>query len=140
MRFWDSSALVPLLVREATTERLRVKYESAPSPFVWWGTYIECMSALARRQSEGLLDSAGMSGAIARLDESAIDWLEISPGPELRKQAVRLVRTHRLRAADAMQLAAAIVASDLEPSAFEFVTLDSRQAEAAEREGFSVIA
>lgn len=139
MRFWDSSALVPLLVRESSTARMRAKYEAEPNPFVWWGTYVECMSALARRHNEGLLDSVGMTGAIARLEESAVDWLEISPGPELRKQAVRLVRIHRLRAADAMQLAAAIVASDLEPSAFEFVTLDSRQAEAAEREGFSVV-
>ena len=139
MRFWDSSALVPLLVRESTTPRLRAVYEAEPNPFVWWATYVECMSALARRHADGSLDGAGMAASTARLEKSAVDWLEISPGPELREQAVRLVRLHRLRAADAMQLAAAIVASDFQPSALEFVTLDARQAEAAEREGFSVV-
>ena len=140
MKFWDSSALVPLLVRETTTPRLRALYEAEPNPMVWWGTFVECASALARRHAEGFLDGDGLAVATTRLEKSAVDWLEISPGPELRTQAVRLVRLHRLRAADALQLAAAIVASDLEPSALEFVTLDSRQAEAAEREGFTVLA
>ena len=106
---------------------------------VWWGTFVECASALARRHAEGALDGVGMAAAITRLEKSAVDWLEISAGPEIRTQAVRLVRLHRLRAANALQLAAAIVASDLDPSSIEFVTLDSRLAEAAEREGFTVV-
>lgn len=53
---------------------------------------------------------------------------------------MRLLRVHRLRAADAVQIAAAIVAADFQPGSLEFVTLDVRQADAAEREGFRVIA
>ncbi len=139
MKFWDSSAIVPLLVREPTTARLRALYLAEPNPMVWWGTFVECASALARRHAEGALDGVGMAAAITRLEKSAVDWIEISAGPEIRTQAVRLVRLHRLRAADALQLAAAIVASDLDPSTIEFVTLDLRLAEAAEREGFTLV-
>lgn len=65
-------------------------------------------------------------------------WAEVGPTTGVREQAMRLVRVHSLRAANAVQLAAAIVASDFQPISLEFVTLDTRQAEAAEKEGFRV--
>jgi len=46
---------------------------------------------------------------------------------------------HPLRAADALQLSAAIVAADGDPSSLELVTLDRRLAEAAMLEGFPVL-
>jgi uncharacterized protein len=139
VRFWDSSALVPLLVSEASSTRMRALYREEPSPLVWWGTFVECASALARRHAEGALDAPGITAAMRRLEKSAGDWLEISAGPEVRLQAVRLIRLHRLRSADSLQLAAALVAADLDPSTIEFVSLDARLCEAAEREGFSVV-
>jgi hypothetical protein len=51
---------------------------------------------------------------------------------------MRLLRVHPLRAGGALQLAAAIIAADFQPNALEFVTLDARQADAAEREGFRI--
>lgn len=139
MRYWDSSALVPLLVNEPAARRMSLYLNEDRQVATWWATVVECSSALARRRMDGSLDVAGHRVATDLLFGLAASWTEIPPSESVREQAIRLVRIHRLRAADAMQLAAAIVASDLEPSAFEFVTLDSRQAEAAEREGFSVI-
>ncbi|MBI4612813.1 MAG: hypothetical protein HY720_04310 [Planctomycetes bacterium] len=52
---------------------------------------------------------------------------------------MRLVRTHRLRTGDALQLAAAHVGSAQRPATLELVCLDARLALAAEREGFPVI-
>ena len=49
-----------------------------------------------------------------------------------------MLRVHALRAADALQLAAALLASDEEPAGLDIVTLDSRLADAARREGFRV--
>jgi hypothetical protein len=57
----------------------------------------------------------------------------------LRRLAQRLVRVHPLRAADAFQLAAALVAAEPDPSGVEFVCLDPRLANAASREGFRVV-
>jgi hypothetical protein len=56
-----------------------------------------------------------------------------------RRPAERLVSVHPLRAADAVQLGAALVAADLDPAGLELVTFDERLATAAEKEGFSVL-
>jgi hypothetical protein len=54
-------------------------------------------------------------------------------------RAVHLLDLHDVRAAGALQLAAAWTASGEEPSRLPFVTLDQRLLIAAEREGFPVI-
>ncbi|HEX7940110.1 MAG TPA: hypothetical protein VF483_14075, partial [Gemmatimonadaceae bacterium] len=64
---------------------------------------------------------------------------EIGPSIELRQHAIRLVRLHGLRSGDALQLAAAVVASDNRPSTLDLVTLDRRLADAADKEGFRVV-
>jgi hypothetical protein len=67
------------------------------------------------------------------------DWQEISPSELVRRTARRLLRLHPLRAADALQLAAANVAGENDPSTLELVTVDGRLADAARREGFAVL-
>lgn len=67
------------------------------------------------------------------------DWLVITDFLVVRDHAERMVRSHPLRAADALQLGAAIVAAEEEPTSLEFVTLDRRLAAAAAREGFQVL-
>ena len=79
-----------------------------------------------------------MRAAIARLEAFSREWIEVPAIDDVRTQGSRLLRTHALRAADALQLAAAIVASDFEPPALEFVSLHVRLFAAAEREGFPV--
>lgn len=73
------------------------------------------------------------------LRQSSLTWVEVPASDSVREQAVRLLRVHPLRAGEALHLASAIVAADFDASALEFVTLDTRQAEAAEREGFRVL-
>lgn len=138
MRYWDSSAIIPLIVEQAATDHLRQAASSDPAIVTWWGTRIECVSALARLERANRLAS-GIAPSIAQLRRAASTWAEMSPSQDLREQAMRLLRVHDLRAGDAVQLAAAIVACDFQPAALDFVTLDVRQAEAAEKEGFRVI-
>lgn len=66
-------------------------------------------------------------------------WQEILPAEPIRTTAERLLRVHPLRAADSLQLAAAIIAAEREPTTLEFVSLDDRLGEAASREGFRVV-
>ncbi len=138
MRFWDSSAIVPLLVTEASTKAVRAAWLRAPSMAVWWATPVECLSALCRLERDGALSTNGLRDAIARLDALSAAWLEIEAGPRVRELAMRLLRTHALRAADSLQLAAAIVAAEERPATLDIVTLDARLADAAGREGFAV--
>jgi hypothetical protein len=139
MRFWDSSAIVPLLVAEPSTRALVDEFVRDPELVVWWGTEVECVSALARLEREDLIDARAMGEVLARLDGLALAWHEIQPGARARQVAVRLLRTHNLRAADAFQLAAAIAAAEDSPGSLPLVTLDGRLATAAEREGFRVL-
>ena len=66
-------------------------------------------------------------------------WHEIDPSDGIREAALRFLRVHPLRAADALQLAAAFVAAERRPPSLEVVTLDDRLAAAARREGFTLI-
>ena len=106
---------------------------------VWWETAVECASALERLVREGGLDAAGTRAAMVRLRELEKHWNEVEPTQQVRSQAERLLRLHPLRAADALQLAAAIIAADYEPKGLTFVTADERLAVAAAKEGFEVI-
>lgn len=139
MRFWDSSAVVPLLVHEPASAVSTQLLEDDPRMLVWWLTPVECTSALTRLEREGALASADLSTALERLAELELAWDEVQPADIVRSRATRLLRTHSLRTAAALQLAAAIVASEDEPRTLPLVTLDDRLGFAAEREGFAVL-
>jgi hypothetical protein len=139
VRYWDSSALVPLCVDEDATQRMIGLYRADSVVITWWGSEIECASALARLERDGVMATERVSAAMERLRGLRAAWHEIQPSQALRDTAVRLLRVHPLRAADAMQLSSAVIASDREPSALEIVTLDARLASAARREGFAII-
>ena len=105
---------------------------------VWWGTPVECYSAISRREREGNLSEADADLVYARLHALAASWEEVTPGEQVRKLAQRMLRVHPLRAADALQLAAAAIAADSDPPSLEFVSLDERLLQAARLEGFPV--
>lgn len=139
MRFWDSSAVIPLLVSEEASEAIGLALREDSPVLVWWGTRVECVSAIARRERETALSAVSASDALRRLDAIREAWAEVQPTELVRSIAVRLLRMHPLRTADALQLAAAIVGAEDHPETLPFVTLDDRLREAAEREGFKVI-
>ena len=136
MKFWDSSALVPLLVRERHSTLLAALYRRDPDIAAWWGTEVECASAIGRLERAGTLAAGDADKALARLDALRAAWHEVQPVVEVKMTARRFLRVHPLRAADAQQLAAAFVVSERRPSTLEFVCLDDRLNDAARREGF----
>jgi len=138
VKFWDSSAIVPLLVGEPWSRDVAGEYERDPEMLVWWASEVECVSALARLEREGGLSAAGMEEALRRLSALAGSWRTVEPVERVRQGAARLLRVHPLRAAVALQLSAAEAASENRPQSLPFVTLDARLALAASREGFAV--
>ncbi|OJZ17727.1 MAG: hypothetical protein BGP21_02455 [Thiobacillus sp. 65-29] len=139
MRFWDSSAILPLLVEEASTPSALSYYENHPEIVAWWGTPVECASALARLEREASLDSADVTHALGQLTALQAAWHEVQPLDNVRQIAQRLLRLHPLRAADSLQLAAALLVCEHRASGWQFVCLDKRLSLAAEREGFMVV-
>ena len=138
MTFWDSSALVPLLAAEPRTPAVQAHYVRDSEVVVWWGSPVECASAIARLERDGALGPADTSESFSRLDALAPSWMEVEPTDEVREAARRFLRVHPLRAADALQLAAAFVAAERRPSSLAFVTLDERLRAAAAKEGFLI--
>jgi len=139
VKFWDASAIVPLLLEETDRATLLRILEQDPVMLAWWGTPVECMSAIARREREGAMTRADVTSALAQLRAIGDSWQEVLPSEAVRTAAQRLLRVHALRAADALQLAAAVVASEHEPASLPFVSMDQRLNDAATREGFHVL-
>ena len=138
MKFWDSSALLPLVLVEPGRDALLALLEEDAAILAWWGTRVQCTAAVARREREGALTVTDAGTALERLRALASQWQEILPADAIRTTAERLLRVHPLRSGDSLQLAAAIIAAEHEPATLEFVSLDTRLNEAAAREGFPV--
>jgi predicted nucleic acid-binding protein len=100
---------------------------------------VECVSAVGRGERSAALDAAQAEEALRRLSDLGQRWVEVQPVGSVRTTARRLLRLHPLRSADALQLAAAIVCAEGEPGVLPFVCLDARLADAARREGFTVL-
>jgi hypothetical protein len=138
VRYWDTSAIGPLLVDEPRTARARELLARDADLAIWWATPVECRSMLARRGREGGLSAGDETEAGSRLDMLRGAWYEVLPSEGVRTRARRLLRLHALRAADALQLAAALVWAREEENA-EFVSADGRLCEAARLEGLVVV-
>lgn len=138
MRFWDTSAIVPLLVDQEATASLRVLLDEDPAIAAWWGTPIECTSAFARLRREGVFTIDEEASAIQLLRDLREAWFEILPSRDLRDESMRLLRVHSLKAADALQLGSALTWTGT-PREGELVTLDERLALAARLEGLEVV-
>jgi uncharacterized protein len=139
VRFWDASALMPLLVDQPASARLQNLLRREPAVAIWWGTPVECASGLARLQRDGTLARSEVRQAQGALDDLRAGALEIEPTEEVRSRALRLLAVHQLRAGDALQLAAALIWSQERVRGVGFVSMDDRLRGAAAREGFQVL-
>ena len=139
MRFWDASAIVPLVCRERLSQRSRFLYREDPRLLVWTLTPTEVLSALSRKRREDAVTQDVFRESRRRLDLLTRDWMEVYDLDAAKTRAHRLLEAHPLRAADALQLAAALVGVFDQPTGFEFVTFDDVLGSAAEREGFLVV-
>ena len=106
--FWDSSALIPILLPERRSAALTEAMAADREVTLWWGTPVECLSAIYRRHRECPLPAALLTEALNRLRALVEDADTVSPTDEVRRRAGRLVAAHPLRAADALQLGAAL--------------------------------
>ena len=139
MRFWDPSALVPVIVGEPTAAAVHSLLEADPRVAVAWHSEVECASAVARLERTRVIAAAAADECYRRLDALRSEWTPTEPTESVRRGAVRLLRLHDLRAADALQLASAIAAAEGHPASLEFVSLDDRLVAAARLEGFPIV-
>jgi len=103
---------------------------------VWWSTPLEVASALARLVRMQQLDATDYSRARKLAQTLADSWSVIQPSDALRANAAQLVGRFDLRAADALQLAAALVWCEHAPQDRVFLTANQKLREAALLSGF----
>jgi predicted nucleic acid-binding protein len=133
--FWDTSALIPLYVREENTAQASGWYKEY-EVVIWWGTPVEIAGALARLLRIKSLDTGQWREAVESIAEEAEMWSVVEPSDELRAHAIEIVKRYDLRAGDALQLAAALEWCDEVPGGRRFLTADERLRNAAVLCGF----
>jgi predicted nucleic acid-binding protein len=136
--FWDASGIVPLCVHESTSRHAEAKLRQF-MPVVWWASTVEVHSAIARLHRLGRLKDVEKTGALSRLSVLSRGWREILPSDSLRALAVRLLDSYELRAADRLQLSAALIWCQERPARRTFISADQRLSKAAVAAGFSVL-
>jgi hypothetical protein len=106
---------------------------------VWWAAPVEIRGAFARLVRMGQLSLNQQTGAQVRLAELRSKWREIFPDPSLREHAERLVDRFPLKAADALQLAAAVAWCSGRPRARAYISGDAQLLAAASELGFQAV-
>ena len=139
MRFWESSAIVPLVVSEPSSGACRRLLRADREMAVWAFSQTEVTSALRRKEREGELDRPAVDAARGKLWQLASGWLEVQEIYEVRAYAERFLGEYPLRAADALQLGAAFVHADGAPRNRQLVVFDGALRAAAADLGFKVV-
>jgi len=140
MRFWDSSALIPLIVAEPGTELVRAWLADDTTIAIWSLTRVELVSGVERRAREGRLNAKQRRNALRDIARLCDDAHEVTDVLAVRARATTLLSHHPLRAADACQLAAALLVAAASPThTMTMVVFDQRLAAAADVEGLDVL-
>lgn len=138
MRFWDSSAIIPLIVLEEQSKYCVQAYRADSNMLVWTMSKVEVLSALCRRVRDGALGPSSFDAAALRMNIFFESIYEVDAIQRVKERAMRLLRVHPLRAADALQLAAVMIATEENVRRVPFMCFDDRLADAARLEGFAV--
>jgi uncharacterized protein len=139
VRFWDTSAIMPLVSHEPLSDNIRRLLEEDTGVVVWWATRVECVSAISRLAREGSMNHEQEAAVRRLLNDLSGSWTEVQPSARLRSLAEQSLIAHPLRAADALQLASALVWCASRTRGRNFVCLDERLRTAASRWGFHVL-
>ena len=139
MRYWDASALVPLLVAEPASSLVREWLVEDRQIVTWVWTRTEILSSIERRTREGLVSRIQRREVLDRLDEFSGYRDEVADALAARTGANALLARHPLRAADAGLLGAALLVQEQLAGPLEFACLDQRLSSAAELEGLRIL-
>ena len=141
MNFWDTSALVAFHLGEPPAAALKTVLEIDSEVAIWWGAEVEFASAVSRREREVGLSPEQAAALVNEFNRFATEtYHEVLPSRRLKSSARRMLRVHPLRAADALQLAAALSIAEEPAAQVGFICLDAQLNEAARREGFRLLA
>lgn len=135
--FFDTSAIVPLCVAQQSSQKARQVYRGFTRQVVAWTALIEASGAIYRAVRLGGLTELNAKRAFGRLAQFEKRWTEIIASDRVRHTAITMLSSYDLRAADAVQLASALVWCKDKPRNRSFVCFDQKLAIAARAVGFT---
>lgn len=133
--YFDTSALIPLVVGEPASSTCARLWNEATRVVSTRLVYPEARAALAQAQRMNRLRAVELEQAVVELDSIALEISYIEVSAELAASAGHLAQAHGLRGYDAVHLASAVLVNDEE---FALVTGDRPLASAAQSVGISV--
>jgi len=142
--YCDTSALLKLHLPEPGSDELNEVVEGRDDLLVSDLAVTEFIAALARRLRQGSLAREAarrlQNAILGRLDDGVYHRVELTRDAHRRAEQFLLSLPETpLRAADALQPAAAFAAAEGRPVSLELISLDDRLCMAARKEGFAVI-
>jgi uncharacterized protein len=129
--FCDTSALVKLYVREEGTDAMVEQATASEVIAVCRISWVETMSALARRSREQPVDALAIAQARKRVVADWSHYLTVEVTQELVELAGEYADAFALRAYDSVQLAAAQTVNQELPGEVRFACYDERLLKAA---------
>jgi uncharacterized protein len=136
--FWDSSAVLPLLIHDAFTSRSRHLLRLYPKMVFWWGMPAEVHGALVRLFRGKRITREALDAGLYHLQQLRLRCQEIQPVDRVRELAEECLDRFQIRSADALQLAAAMIWCHQKPRNRLFICYDSELTLAAQHCGFDV--
>ena len=139
MRYWDPSALLPLLVSDSATCLVRGWLDEDPDMITAAHTRLELRAAIELRSHQRLLSRPLRRRLLNQLEHLCASCDEVTAYAQLTRRSVSLLARHSLLPTEAMHLGAALLASDGDPASLTIVSLHHAITLAAEQEGFAVL-
>jgi predicted nucleic acid-binding protein len=139
LKYWDASALVPLLVNESRSLDAKSLLAQDNDIVTWSLSHVEVVSAIERRARDGTVSSSVRIGLIGKAHRMFQGIHQVEDLVRVQSGCFSLLARYPLRSADAQQLSAALILANGQPQAVDFVCFDDRLADAASREGFIVL-
>ena len=107
LAYFDTSALVPLIIREPATSRCRTAWSAATGIVTSDLAYVEAHAALAQAHRLGL----GPARPVAVFESLWSGIARVAVSETILRDAARLTRTHALRGYDAVHAASALASA-----------------------------
>jgi hypothetical protein len=112
--YFDTSAVVPILIAESSTETCRRLWEDADRRISSRLTYVEVAAALAMAERQGRVSAAEYDEAWTNFRDIWSDFDIVDLTPELTSRAASLARSMALRGYDSVHCASAMEVYDVE--------------------------
>jgi uncharacterized protein len=132
--YFDTSAILPLLIEEPTSERSGALWDESDRLVGVPLLYAEARAALAQAERTSRLSGSDLRVAVAGLSDLYVQIDRVAVTEGLVSRAGELAERHGLRGYDAVHLAAALLVADAE---LVFVTGDRSLRRAAVAAGLA---